>query len=133
MVASISVEADRAVVVRQTRPRRRWSEAEKRQLVALTFEAGVSVAEVARRHGVNDNLLFNWRKRLGRTAMSPAPSTGPALNFAVVDVVPEAKRQGRENAGLIEIELTGGTRVRVDGEVNEAALRRVLAALRAAA
>ena len=99
--------------------------------MALTFEAGASAAEIARRHEVNDNLLFNWRRRLGRVTMLPAPSAGPALNFAVVDVVPDAGRQGRGNAGLIEIELTGGTRVRVDAEVDEGALARVLSALRA--
>jgi len=131
MVASVSVDADQAVVVRKARSRRRWSEAEKRRLVALTFEAGASVAEVARRHGVNDNLLFNWRRRFGRTAMLPAPRAGPALNFAVVDVVPDAGRPGRGNAGLIEIELPGGTRVRVDAAVDEGALARVLSALRA--
>ena len=133
MVASVSVEADQAVVVREARSRRRWSEAEKRRLVALTFEAGASVAEIARRHGVNDNLLFNWRRRLGHTAMLPAPNAGPTLDFAVVDVVPDASRQGRDNAGLIEIELPGGVRVRVDAEVSEAALKRVLSALKAAA
>ena len=31
-------------------PRRRWSEAEKRQIVAESYEPGVSVSVVARRH-----------------------------------------------------------------------------------
>lgn len=37
-----------------------------------------------------------------------------------------------ERVGVIEIELADGTRLRVDGFVNERALRRVLAALKAA-
>jgi transposase len=37
-----------------------------------------------------------------------------------------------ERAGVIEIELVDGTRLRVDAFVNERVLRRVLTALRAA-
>lgn len=36
--------------------------AEKRQIVEEALLPGASVAQVARRHGVNANLLFNWRK-----------------------------------------------------------------------
>ncbi len=132
MVALVSVGADQPVSARTVQSRRRWSEAEKRHLVALTYQAGVSVAQIARQHGVNDNLLFTWRRQLGRTELLPAPGAAPALNFAVVDVVADAGRQERRSgAGVIEIELGGGTRVRVDAEVNETALRRVLLALKA--
>ena len=45
--------------------------AEKRQIVEETLAEGASVALVARAHGVNGNLVFNWRRlyqagRLGR-------------------------------------------------------------------
>ena len=33
----------------------------KRQTVAETYEPGVSVSVVARRHDINANLLFRWR------------------------------------------------------------------------
>jgi transposase len=44
---------------------------EKRRIVEETLGEGASVARVARAHGVNANLVFNWRKlyqagRLGR-------------------------------------------------------------------
>ena len=41
--------------------RRRWSEAEKRRIVAESYQPGVSVSVVARRNDVNANLVFNWR------------------------------------------------------------------------
>jgi transposase len=41
-------------------------------------------------------------------------------------VVTEAPRRRRRKAGLIEIELAGGRRVRVDRDVDAAALERVL-------
>jgi transposase len=45
--------------------------AEKRRIVEETLAEGASVALVARAHGVNANLVFNWRRlyqagRLGR-------------------------------------------------------------------
>ena len=45
--------------------------AEKRRIVEETLVEGASVALVARAHGVNANLVFNWRRlyqagRLGR-------------------------------------------------------------------
>src|SRR5438132_2425226 len=44
-------------------PKRRYREVEeKRQIVEETFSEGASVALVARAHGVNANLVFNWRK-----------------------------------------------------------------------
>ncbi len=114
MVASVSVDADQPVAARTVRSRRQWSDAAKRRLVALTYQAGVSVAQIARLHGGNDNLLFTWRRQLGRTELLPAPGAGPAPNFAVVDVVADVGRQERRSgAGVIESELTSGTRVRV--------------------
>src|SRR5213076_1004100 len=44
--------------------RRDWPEDLKRQMVAETLEAGSSVSIVARRHDVNSNQLFKWRREL---------------------------------------------------------------------
>lgn len=44
-------------------PRRQYSLEFKRRIVEETFVPGASVATVARRHNVNDNMLFGWRKR----------------------------------------------------------------------
>jgi transposase len=43
--------------------RRRRSVEEKRRIVEETLEAGASVARVARRHAVNANQVFYWRKK----------------------------------------------------------------------
>ena len=47
---------------RVRRRRRRWSEARKRLIVAESYQPGVSVSVVARRHDVNANLVFSWRR-----------------------------------------------------------------------
>ena len=48
--------------------RRRWSDAEKRRIVAESYQPGVSVSVVARRNDVNANLVFNWRRRFREQA-----------------------------------------------------------------
>jgi transposase len=58
-----------AQVVTPKRQYRRLEE--KRRIVEETLAEGASVAQIARAHGVNANLVFNWRRqyqagRLGR-------------------------------------------------------------------
>ena len=55
---------------RSTRKRRQWPEVLKRRMVAETLEPGASVSIVARRHDVNANQLFKWRREM--TSEQPA-------------------------------------------------------------
>jgi len=59
---------------RGKRKRRSYSKAFKRRVVAETLEPGASVAEVARRHGLNSNMVFLWRgdPRFGPGRDAPA-------------------------------------------------------------
>ena len=50
----------------------------------------------------------------------------PAAEAKAAIAAAEAPRRRRRNNGLIEIELAGGRRVRVDRDVDAAALERVL-------
>ena len=66
----------------------------------------------------------------GRAAdEGPALVAGPAASASMPS--PNTAMQARP--GLIEIDLSDGTRLRVDAFVNERALRRVLAVVRATA
>ena len=50
---------------------RRWRPvSEKLKIVQESFEPGVSVAEVARAHGVNANQVFTWRRAFERGELS---------------------------------------------------------------
>src|SRR5579864_8032650 len=64
------------------RSRRSWSDEEKRRIVAEAVLPGASVADIARRHGVNANLVFNWRK-LARAALSAAEPNALAVSSQV--------------------------------------------------
>ena len=100
--------------------RRRYSQAEKRTILQAVAEAGATVSEVSRQYGVGRSLIHNWRRQ------EAVAMLGATVRFAPVAVAPEKPAPG---SGTIEIELDGGVRVRVDGSVDEAALRRVLRAL----
>lgn len=44
------------------RVRKQRSVTEKLEIVELTMDPGASVAEIARAHGVNSDLVFKWRR-----------------------------------------------------------------------
>jgi hypothetical protein len=48
--------------------RRRFSEADKRQIVAEAVQPGASLSEVARRYGIAARVLFRWKQELTATA-----------------------------------------------------------------
>ena len=109
-----------------TERRRRWSLQDKLQIVEETMQPGVTVTEVARRHGLAASVVFTWRRlaRDGRLG-----DAGPA--FVPVEITPvpapvQSAASTPRRSGLIEIVLRHGRRIRVDREVDAEALRRVL-------
>ena len=113
--------------------RRRRSEEERRRIVAESFEPGASVSVVARRHDVNTNLLFTWRRRYGTEVQG---SGGSAMFVPAVitnDGPPEAaapmKAAPGSIAGRMEIELPGGCRLIAGNDVDTVVLGRVIRAL----
>jgi transposase len=113
------------VLVEPAPKRRHRSNQERRAVVEETLQAGASVAVIARRHGVNANQVFHWRKlyREGRLdVVSPAAQLVPVrITDIVSDNLPPAKRCG----GVIGVEV-GRARIRVEGSVDAAALRLIL-------
>lgn len=127
----------RVEVITSVERRRRWSREEKKRLVAASFEPGASTSEVARSVGIHVSQLFRWRKDLcdrvdaGSSQLVPveiAPAVVPPAFEASAPSASPGRR--RRKSGIIEIELGGGRRVRVDRDVDAEALRRVLDALR---
>tara|TARA_Y100001933_G_scaffold236204_1_gene257992 strand:+ start:27225 stop:27608 length:384 start_codon:yes stop_codon:yes gene_type:complete len=117
------------VAVKGGTPERRYrTNAEKRRIVE---EALAGDASVARRNGVNANLLFNWRKlyREGLLDQCREPTSATLVPVRVTPTPPS--RVGLPTAGLghIEIELSGEIRLRVHGPVDGQTLADVLAAL----
>ena len=103
-------------------PRQRRSAEEKRRIVEETLEAGASVARVARRHAVNANQVFYWRKKYREGRLGQSRSS-KLLPVTVTDIP-----RMRSNPGMMEIKLGKG-QLRVTGSVDTEALRTVLECL----
>lgn len=101
--------------------RRRWSVQKKAALVNRTYEPGMSVSLVARKHGISASQLFNWRKleREGAlVAVQSGESVVPASELAAAraqiaqlqrmlgkktmeaEILREAVELAREKSGL---------------------------------
>ena len=110
--------------------KRRRSVEERRKIVEATLQPGASVSRVARRHDVNANQVFHWRKlyREGRL--------GDSTSTKLLPVRVAEERSGREaegdgiawGSGTMEIQLAKGT-VRVAGAVDVSALRAAMECL----
>lgn len=112
--------------------RRRWSVEDKLRIVAESREPGASVTAVAARHDVYPNLLSTWRNLGRRGVLGPASPTRfvPVRLIATAPAAATPPPAVRPAADRIEIALPDGSRVLVGNDVDLAALRRVVAALR---
>jgi transposase len=99
----------RVEVITGPERRRRWSEDEKRAIVAESLAPGASVSEVARRADVCAGQIYRWRQEF-RTV---------ADEFVPVLIAPPGITTGEAAAGAaggepaIEVEFNGKVRVRI--------------------
>jgi transposase len=93
------------------------------------MEPGASVSIVARRHDVNANQLFKWRREM---VAEPAPAADQSVTMLPVEIVsePSKPRPRARRTGTIEITFACGARVCVRGEVSAETLRQVIELLR---
>ena len=126
--------ADGAVeIITGRERRRRWSVEDKLKIVGKTLEPGASVNQIAARHDIYPGLLFTWRRQMrsGQLAAQRKPLFFPVQTHdAGLSTVPAKMERASSASRQIEIELSNGSRVRVEEGVSLTALRRVLAALR---
>ena len=83
--------------------RRRWSEEQKRAIVAEACAPGASVSEVARRRDVVSGQIYRWRRELG----------GSAVGFAEVVVSPSSYETAEAKEPAVEIEVGSDIRIRI--------------------
>jgi len=110
--------------------KRRRTIKERRDIVEETLVPGTSVARVARRHDVNANQVFYWRKLYREGQL------GLGLGTALLPVKVEAERpteavNGNDptlSSGTMEIKLPRGT-LRIAGSVDVVALRAAMECL----
>ena len=84
--------------------RRRWSDEQKRSIVAAAFAPGSVVRDVARRADVSASLIYRWRRQF----------RAGAAGFAEMVVVPEGPcERFLAPRPAIELEVDGRVRVRI--------------------
>ena len=115
--------------------RRRWTQAEKLEIVAAVGVNGETLARVARRYEVSRSQIYQWRHQLRKRGLLPAPA-GPT--FLPVDIgapMPSAEPvpEGRAVSPLmVELCLAQGRRLRFDSCIEATALTRLIRSVEAA-
>jgi transposase len=100
----------------------------------MRWSSGVnaSIAEVARRHDLNANQLFTWRRQFGvehvETQDLQPKHLAPILPV-MIEVDTAAAPSAHGSIGQMEIVLAGGDRIIVWADVETAALTRILKAV----
>jgi len=132
-----STRSPRMELITRGERRRRWTPEQKREIVAESYGPELTPTEVARKHGISSGQLYTWRHEL---LGLQAPVVSRAMpRFAEVALTaplppasspPASAPQASRTAGRIEIVLPGNIIVRVDADVDGAALGRVLDVVR---
>ena len=128
--------------------RRRWSVAEKLAVVQASLVPGVTMAEVARRHGVTRQQVYDWRRAVRSGALSmpvepgtgfveaivtpAAPSAAPGIADADGAVDPTGRTPPSESELTVEVGLAGGRSLRVPASLPGPKLTRLIRAVEAA-
>jgi transposase len=134
--STVAIRAD--TLGRRVVPRHFRSLEDKLKMIAEARASGASVAEVARRHGVNANLLFVWMRQQeqGVLVARTRRSRPKLLAVRVAAVVAQAPTRAAPIAGAtarvgyLEIALPDGTCIRAASAVPMERLEQLVRLLR---
>jgi len=121
---------------RRVVPRHFRSLEDKLQIIAEARAPGASVAAVARKHGLNANLVFVWMRQQDQGVLT-ARTRQPRPKLLAVSVSPASATDEprfdtvpRPSTEHLEVTLPDGTCVRAFGAVPTERLERILRLLR---
>lgn len=94
------------------RGNRKWPDEVKARIVAETLRPGVTVAEVARRHGLQANHVSSWRT-MAREGKLVLPAPEDEVEFAAMVVAPPVPEKAAAESpeivvGAVKIRLEAG-------------------------
>lgn len=127
----------RVEVLTGTERRRSYTPSQKVRMVDEAFRPGVVVTDAARRLGVHESLLYRWRRMMtpvdapvepGFAAVTIVPS--PVMEAAGLPVAPPlTPSPPPPPAGILEVSLPCGARLRLEGTVDPTLAAAVVQAL----
>jgi transposase len=109
--------------------RRRWSDEEKLRVLSEVGINGASVAEIARRHDITRQHIYQWRSEMRRRCeASSAPTAflpvqlADGSNGGSEDTPPDPA----SDAALVEISLRNGRSIRAAANLSAPQLARLI-------
>jgi transposase len=102
--------------------RRRWSDDERRRILAAAFTPGAVVADVSRQFEVSTSLIYKWRQQ--GLAGEPVAAFAPAV------MLPAPAAAAPPDTTAIIVELSNGVRLRIRSHASAALVTSTLRALR---
>lgn len=130
---SKSVGVSRLDVIEGPSGRRRRSKAERARIATESMMPGVTVADVARKHGTTRWQVYDWRKQMRKGSLLLPESVAALPMFAELVVAdPELARSATGGGSDIEI-VVGDVLIRAGAGADEGQLTRAIRAARAAA
>src|ERR1044072_5986511 len=100
-----AVRSAEVLVLEPSSKRRHRSKQERRQVVEETLQPGASVAVIARRHGVNANQVFHWRKLYREGRLDLKPAAAQLVPVRIAEVVSADQPPAKFCAGVIVVEV----------------------------
>ena len=115
----------RVEVITGPERRRRWSEEQKRAIVAASLAPGAVISEVARRADVGAGQIYRWRKEFSAAAdgFAQVLLAAPELPATIAEEPCSASN------AVMEVEFGGRVRVRIPGSVPPELAAAVIKAL----
>jgi transposase len=122
-----------------SRRRRYWTTEEKRRIVELTLSSTLSVALLARQHGVNANQVFYWRKlyHAGQLGGDEGVEQARSVKLLPVSVDSDEPSEAEPEQSksttpgtTMNIEIPGRALISFEGVLDAAVIRAVVESLR---
>ena len=130
---SMGVGVSRLEVIEGPSGRRRRTKAERARIAAESMMPGVTVADIARRHGTTRWQIYDWRKQLRQGNLVVPESVASLPVFAEL-VVDDSAAAAPAAATRSDIEIVvGDVMIRAGAGADEGQLMRAIRAARAAA
>lgn len=103
--------------------RRRWSDEEKRRIIAEAFSCREGVSSVARRHEIYPQQIYRWRREFGLGAGVSVDEP----RFLAISVAPDSESGVTTDCAVpVEIVCLGGRALRVAGSIGDARLQHLI-------
>ncbi|HKP78242.1 MAG TPA: transposase [Phenylobacterium sp.] len=112
--------------------RRRWADEAKLAILAEVGVNGWTVADVARRHDLTRQHIYQWRREMRRKGLWPETD---APSFLPVEIAPPSAEAVTEPSGTateITVVLRNGRQLRCPGGIGDEALTRLVRLLESA-